>query len=65
MLEGVWCFRCPDCGFGHEELGYLAADHELVCAVCLEDGRGPVRLQRWLPEDTAAVYARFRCDLAA
>jgi rubredoxin len=30
MVEGFRCFHCPECGFGDEELGHLAADHELL-----------------------------------
>jgi hypothetical protein len=65
MVEGFWFFHCPECGFGNEELGYLAADHELLCEVCLEENRGPVRLQRCEPDETVAAYARLRRDLAA
>lgn len=65
MVEGFWCFQCPQCGFGHEELGNLAADHELLCEVCLEENRGPVRLQRWEPDESTPAYARLRRDLAA
>jgi hypothetical protein len=50
MVERCWCFRCPECGFGHEELGYLAADQELLCEVCLEEDRSAVPLHRWQPD---------------
>jgi hypothetical protein len=50
VIERVWHFHCPTCGFGDFELGFLAADQELVCEVCLEEGRGMVWLTRWLEE---------------
>lgn len=65
MAEGFWCFQCPECGFGHEELNYLAVDDEFFCEVCLEEGRGEVRLRRWLPEQAQPVHVHLRGDLAA
>ncbi|MBV9251764.1 MAG: hypothetical protein JO227_21295 [Acetobacteraceae bacterium] len=66
MGEACWCFQCPECGFGSQELGGLAKDQELVCEVCLEEGRGEVRLHRWEPaRQPVLVYARFRGGLAA
>ena len=65
MGEGFWCFQCPECGFGSEELGHLAEDQELFCEICVEEARGEVRLQWWLPEEVPAVHARLRGDLAA
>lgn len=64
MREGHWHFQCPRCGIGDAEIGYLADDQEFYCEVCLEEGRGEVRLERWLPEDVPA-YARLRPVLAA
>ena len=64
MVEGHWHFQCPACGIGSFELGCLAADQELVCEVCREEGRGAIRLERWIvaaPESDA----RLRTGLAA
>ena len=64
----VWQFICPECGFGHEELGILAADDDLYCVVCLEERDVHVRLSRWTapvspaPQPAVAVE---RPDLAA
>ena len=63
MLAGHWHFHCLECGMGDFELGRLAADQELTCEVCHEEGRGEVCLQRWMPAEDA--YALFREDLAA
>ena len=49
-MDVCWYFHCPECGFGDKERGYLAADHELVCEVCLEEDRIRVRLRRWPAE---------------
>jgi hypothetical protein len=65
MSHGYWHFYCPDCRMGDFELGRLAADQEFVCEVCLEEGRGIVRLERWPAKDTTPIYARFRAGLAA
>jgi predicted RNA-binding Zn-ribbon protein involved in translation (DUF1610 family) len=65
MLDRFWHFHCPECGMGDFELGYLAADQEFVCEVCLEDGRGEIRLERWTADDLMPAYARLRLDLAA
>jgi len=65
MADGFWCFQCPVCGFGHDEFGRLAEDQEFVCEICLEDGHGEIRLERWLPQAPSLAYARFRSDLAA
>ena len=65
MGAGCWHFHCPECGMGDFELGRLAHDQELICEVCLEEGRGGVRLERWLPEEQPAAYARLRPVLAA
>jgi hypothetical protein len=63
MREGHWHFHCMECGFGDAELGRLAADQELTCEVCHEEGLGEVGLQRWLPDEEP--YALFRVGLAA
>lgn len=65
MRDGDWHFRCPECGMGDAELSCLVDDEEFVCEVCLEEGRGEVRLQRWLPDDGWRPYARLRPVLAA
>jgi hypothetical protein len=51
MAERCWHFQCPTCGIGDFELGRLAADYELVCEVCAEEGHDDVRLERWLSDD--------------
>ena len=43
----IWGFHCPECGFGHQELGHLAADQEIHCVVCMDEDGRYVRLQRW------------------
>ena len=50
---------------GDFELGRLADDQEFVCEVCLEEGRGEVRLERWTADDLMPTYARLRPGLAA
>lgn len=65
MQEGGWYFQCPHCVIGSGELERIAEDQELLCEICLEEGRGEVRLLRWLPETTPAAQARLRPDLAA
>jgi hypothetical protein len=47
MLDGHWHFHCPECGMGDFELRHLAANQEFFCEVCVEDGRGEIRLERW------------------
>lgn len=65
MLDGHWHFHCPECGLGDFELGHLAADQELFCEVCVEEGRGLICLERWLVDEPAPTYARLRPVLAA
>jgi hypothetical protein len=65
MSNSYWHFQCPECGMGDFELGRLADDQELICEVCLEDGRGQIRLERWPAEENAPAYARLRPVLAA
>ena len=45
MRDGFWCFQCPECLIGSAELNRLAEDHELLCEVCLEEGRGEISLK--------------------
>jgi hypothetical protein len=64
MLDGHWHFQCLECGMGDRELGHLAGDQDFLCEVCLEEGRGEIRLDRWT--DDALIYdARLRPGLAA
>jgi hypothetical protein len=65
MSDGYWHFQCPECRMGDFELGRLAADQEFLCEVCLEEGRGEVRLERWSADDPTSAYARLRVGLAA
>jgi hypothetical protein len=60
----VWAFQCPECGFGHVELGWLGTDHEVYCLVCSEQRGVNVRVQRWLAEQPQN-QARLREVLAA
>ncbi len=64
MPHGFWHFRCPECGIGDCELGYLAGDQDLHCEVCLEEESRLVRLHRWLAAEQPD-YARLRPSLAA
>jgi hypothetical protein len=65
MLDEHWHFHCPECGMGDFELGYLANDHQFFCEVCVDEGRGLIRLERWPVEDVAPAYALLRPGLAA
>lgn len=65
MRNDTWHFHCPECGMGDFELGHLADDEQLICEVCLEEGRGQIRLVRWLTPDETPAYARLRPGLAA
>jgi hypothetical protein len=65
MLEGHWHFQCPECGMGDFELGCLADDQQLFCEVCVEEGRGLIRLARWPADEEISAYALFRPGLAA
>jgi hypothetical protein len=58
--QGHWHFRCPECGLGDEELGHLAADQELYCAVCLEETGRQVRLERWTAEGSEQEIGQAR-----
>ena len=65
MLDGHWHFHCRECGMGDFELGHLVADQEFFCEVCVEEGRGDIRLERWTAEVMAPAYALLRTGLAA
>lgn len=63
--DGCWHFQCPECGMGDFELGYLANGHQFFCEVCVEEGRGLIRLERWPVDDETPIYALLRPGLAA
>ena len=63
--EAHWEFVCPECGFGHRELGCLAANDEIYCMVCLEETDRHVVLHRWISVTESDDQARLRCDLVA
>jgi hypothetical protein len=65
MANGYWYFQCPECGMGDFELSYLANDHQFFCEVCVEEGRGLIRLERWPADNGFPAYARLRPGLAA
>ena len=54
MQQANWHFHCPECDMGAFELGHLTTDDQLLCEVCLDEGRGQIRLVRWLDPDQAA-----------
>ncbi|HYZ25080.1 MAG TPA: hypothetical protein VE690_23305, partial [Rhodopila sp.] len=54
----IWQFRCPECGFGHRELGHLLPDEEIYCVVCEDETRRHVKLLRWLTEEAADPTTR-------
>jgi hypothetical protein len=56
-MTGHWQFQCPRCGFGHVELGRLAADSEIYCEICCEEEGLAIALKRWLPPITLASAA--------
>ena len=56
----VWSFQCPECGFGHQEIGHLAADQEIHCFVCMDEDGRYVRLQRWTQVGSAPDQAMER-----
>jgi len=60
----VWSFQCPECGFGHVELGWLGTGDEAYCLVCSEERGVSVRLQRWVDQQPGR-QARLREVLAA
>ncbi len=53
--QAHWEFHCPECGFGHQELGRLARDHDLVCEICDHETGRVVALHRWLAEPALAT----------
>ncbi len=53
-------FQCPECGFGHHEVGHLVAADEIHCLICLEEDGRLVVLEFW-----REVEAQARLDDAA
>jgi hypothetical protein len=60
-----WEFICPECGFGHGELGGLATDDEMYCVVCLEETDRHIVLHRWITVAEPGDQARLRGELVA
>ena len=56
--EAFWHFHCLECGFGDREFGYLLADDEIHCIICLEGDGREVQLRRWLAEETDQARLR-------
>jgi hypothetical protein len=57
-------FQCPECGFGHHEVGHLVGETEIHCIVCLEEHGRLIRVHCW----EAAIepdQARLRDGLVA
>ena len=65
MHDGHLHFHCSECGTGDFELGYLADDRQFFCEVCIEDGRGLIRLERWPAGEECAADDYSRPGLAA
>ncbi|MBV8578431.1 MAG: hypothetical protein JOZ58_25780 [Acetobacteraceae bacterium] len=63
--EAHWEFVCPECGFGHDELGFLATDDEIYCGFCLEETDRQVVLHRWISVTETDDQARLRGDSVA
>ena len=53
----MFCFQCPECGFGHHEVGHLVAETEVYC-----EGR-LVSIHCWHEDEPD--QARFRAGLVA
>jgi len=56
-------FQCPECGLGDREVGYLVANDEIYCIVCLEEQGRQIRVACW--EEGKTDQARLREDLVA
>jgi hypothetical protein len=54
----TWQFQCPDCGFGHFEVGHLVSEDEIYCVVCREAGR-LVRVRVWETIEVEQEQARL------
>jgi hypothetical protein len=59
----MFCFQCPECGFGHHELGHLVAETEVYCVVCLEEEGRLISIHCW--QEDEPDQARLRADLVA
>jgi hypothetical protein len=59
----MFCFQCPECGFGDHEVGHMVAETEVYCVVCLEDDGRLVSIHRWYEDQPD--QARLRVDLVA
>ena len=59
----MFCFQCPECGFGYHEVGHLVAETEVYCVVCLEEEGRLVIIHCWHEDEPD--QARFRADLVA
>jgi hypothetical protein len=56
-------FQCPECGFGHHEVGHMVAETEVYCVVCLEEEGRLVSIHCWREDEPD--QARLRADLVA
>jgi hypothetical protein len=56
-------FQCSECGFGDHEVGYLVAEAEIYCVVCLEEQGRQIRVECW--EEGEGIQACLREALAA
>jgi hypothetical protein len=61
---GIWQFRCPECGFSHQEFGHLLRDEEIFCVVCEDESGRHVKLRRWLAQEIQAEDRPRRADPA-
>jgi hypothetical protein len=59
----MFCFQCPECGFGHHEVGHLVAETEVYCVVCLEEEGRLISIHCW--QEDEPDQARLRTDLVA
>jgi hypothetical protein len=59
----MFCFQCPECGFGHHEVGHLVAETEVYCVVCLEEEGRLISIHCW--QEDEPDQARLRADLVA
>ena len=50
-------FQCPECGFGHHEVGHLVGEAEIHCIVCLEEHGRLITVHCWEaePDDQARL----------
>jgi hypothetical protein len=57
-------FQCPECGFGHHEVGHLISETEVHCIICLEEHGRLIRVHCW-EEAVEPDQARLREGLVA